>query len=90
MELAGEIIGGDPNPDLEALNKKGIQKLYQLFDSLDEHSEPEMVLACTKGLAQLNSSLKGSDVFTPKETEEERNKRERADLVSEMLKRGPH
>lgn len=82
----GEVISGDPNPDLESLNRKGIQKLYALIDSLDAKSEPDMVRACIESLAKLNSSLKGNDIFTPKETEEERRAREKSNLVEGMLR----
>lgn len=83
----GEIISGDPNPDLEALNRKGIQKLYALIDSLDAKSEPDMVRACIESLAKLNTSLKGNDVFTPKETDEERKAREKSNIVEGLLKK---
>lgn len=82
----GEIVSGDPNPDLESLNRKGIQKLYALIDSLDAKSEPDMVRACIESLAKLNSSLKGNDIFTPKETEEERKAKEKSNLVEGMLR----
>lgn len=83
----GEVISGDPNPDLEALNRKGIQKLYTLIDSLEAQSEPDMVRACIESLAKLNSSLKGNDIFTPKETEEERKAKEKSTIVEGLLKK---
>ena len=83
----GEVISGDPNPDLESLNRKGIQKLYALIDFLDAKSEPDMVRACIESLAKLNSSLKGNDIFTPKETEEERRAREKSNIAEGLLKK---
>lgn len=67
-----EVIGGNPSPTLSDLNKKAIQKLYELMDSLDGKSDPDMVRACVESLAKLNSSVKGSDILPQEETEEER------------------
>lgn len=83
----GEVISGNPNPDLEALNKKGIQKLYQLVDSLDAESNPELIKTCIESIAKLNASLRNNNVFAPKETEEERVLREKTTLVGELLKK---
>lgn len=83
----GEIISGDPNPDLEALNRKGIQKLYALIDSLDAKSEPDMVRACIESLAKLNTSLRGNDIFAPKESEEDRRVKEKTSIVEGLLKK---
>ena len=67
-----EVIGGNISPTLSDLNKKAIQKLYELMDSLDGKSDPDMVRACVESLAKLNSSIKGSDILPQEETEEER------------------
>lgn len=67
-----EIIGGNPSPSLSDLNKKAIQKLYELMDSLDGKSDPDMVRACVESLAKLNSSIKGSSILPQDESEEER------------------
>lgn len=76
-----EIVGGNPNPKLADLNRKVIQKLYELVDSLDSKSEPDMVRACVESLAKLNSSLKGSDILPQEESEEERRNREERDAI---------
>lgn len=80
-----EIIGGNPNPKLSDLNNKVIQKLYDLVDSLDAKSDPDMVRACVESLAKLNSSLKGSDILPSEETEAERAERESATAIREAL-----
>lgn len=85
--MEGELCG-KANPDLEDLNRKGIQKLYQLVDSLDATSEPELIKACIEAISKLNTSLRNNDVFTPKETEEERISKEKAVLVEGLLKKG--
>lgn len=80
-----EIIGGNPNPKLADLNNKVIQKLYDLVDSLDAKSDPEMVRACVESLAKLNSSLKGSDILPSEETEAERKIRKEKEAIEEAL-----
>lgn len=80
-----EIISGNPNPKLSDLNKKVIQKLYQLVDSLDAKSDPDMVRACVESLAKLNSSLKGSDILPQEETEAERAERLSTEAIKEAL-----
>ena len=81
-----EIIGGNPNPSLKDLNNKAIQKLYQLVDSLDAKSDPEMVRACVESLAKLNSSLKGSDILPQEESEQERQDRLNKEAIQEAIK----
>lgn len=76
-----EIIGGNPSPSLADLNKKAIQKLYELMDSLDGKSDPDMVRACVESLAKLNSSVKGSDILPQEETPEERMERESREAI---------
>ena len=80
-----EIIGGNPNPKLADLNNKVIQKLYDLVDSLDAKSDPDMVRACVESLAKLNSSLKGSDILPQEESEAERAARISKEAIKEAL-----
>lgn len=77
----GEVIGGNPNPTLSDLNTKAIQKLYELMDSLDGKSDPDMVRACVESLAKLNSSIKGSDILPREESESERTERLSAEAI---------
>ena len=83
--MEGEIIGGNPSPSLSDLNKKAIQKLYELMDSLDGKSDPDMVRACVESLAKLNSSIKGSSILPQEETDEERIARESRDAIKEAM-----
>lgn len=80
-----EIVGGNPNPNLSDLNKKVIQKLYDLVNSLDAKSDPDMVRACVESLAKLNASLKGSDILPQEESEEERADRVSKEAIKEAL-----
>lgn len=80
-----EIISGNPNPKLSDLNTKVIQKLYELVDSLDAKSDPDMVRACVESLAKLNSSLKGSDILPQEESDAERREREAQEAIMGAL-----
>lgn len=81
----GEVIGGNPNPTLSDLNTKAIQKLYELMDSLDGKSDPDMVRACVESLAKLNSSIKGSDILPREESELERAERLSAEAIKAAM-----
>ena len=82
--MGGSVI--DAPRTIEELNTKAISKLYDLFDTLDGKSDPEMVLACTKGLSQLNASLRGNDIFAPQETAEEKKDREAREAILSAYK----
>lgn len=79
--MEAEIISGNPNPSLADLNQKAIQKLYELMDSLDGKSDPDMVRACVESLAKLNSSVKGSDILPQEESDKERREREYKEAI---------
>ena len=83
--MQGEIIGGNPNPSLADLNQKAVQKLYELMDSLDGKSDPDMVRACVESLAKLNSSIKGSNILPQEESETEKNERVASQTIKEAL-----
>ena len=80
-----EIIGGNPSPTLADLNQKAIQKLYELTDSLDAKSAPDMVRACVESLAKLNSSIKGSDILPQEESDSERAERLSKEAIAEAI-----
>ena len=80
-----EIINGNPNPSLADLNQKAVQKLYELMDSLDGKSDPDMVRACVESLAKLNSSIKGSNILPQEESETEKNERVASQTIKEAL-----
>ena len=83
--MEAEIISGNPAPKLSDLNNKAIQKLYELVDSLDGKSEPDMVRACVESLAKLNSSLKGSDILPQEESEQEKKDRLNKEAIMESI-----
>lgn len=79
-----EIVGGKIT--LRQLNEKSIQKLYDLIDSLDAHSDPDLIRSCIESLSKLNSSVKNSDILEKEESEEERAIKTKSSLVEAMLK----
>lgn len=83
--IEGELFGSK-STSLAELNNMAISKLYDLIRVMDEKTDPEMILACTKGIAQLNSSLKGSDILPQEESAEERKERETQETIMEALK----
>lgn len=72
-------------PTLAALNEKAVEKLYELIESLNAKSEPDMVRACVESLAKFNSSLKGSDIIPKQETPEEKQLREASSVLEAEL-----
>lgn len=84
--LEGQVMGGKIT--LRELNEAILQKLYDLTQTLDEHSEPDLILACTKGISQLNSSTKNSDILEKEVSEEERAMQNKSALVGDLLKKG--
>lgn len=82
----GEVVGGKVT--LRQLNEKAVQKLYELIDSLEAKSEPDLIRACVESLAKLNASTKGSDIFEKEISEEERLMQNKSALVGDLLKKG--
>lgn len=82
--VEGEVV--NRSPSLSDLNRKAIQKLYELVDSFDAKTSPEMVQSCTESIAKLNSSLKGSDILPKEETPEERADRRQKEMFGSILK----
>lgn len=75
------VIPDAKSPNFADLNAKAVSKLYELIDSLDAKSEPDMVRSCIESLAKLNASVKNSDILPPQETSEERQQREAANIL---------
>ena len=86
--MEGEIIGGNPNPTLEELNKKAIQKLYELLDGLEGKSDPDMLRACVESLAKLNTSIKGSNMFDEGVDSEARREQEITQAIIQAKYKG--
>lgn len=60
---------------IEDVNVHLLDKLDELIDDINP-KDADMVRALTESVAKLNASLKGNNIFTPQETDEERLERE--------------
>lgn len=70
---------------IEDVNTHLLDKLDELIDSTDAKTNPELVKVITESVAKLNASLKGNNIFTPQETEEERLEREQKEVLGEIM-----
>lgn len=75
------VIPKTNSPTLTDLNSAAIRKLYELTESLDAKSDPDMVRAVVESTAKLNSSVKNSDILPKQESDEERQQREATSVL---------
>lgn len=78
--MEGEVLGVRKDATIEEVNTNLLNKLNELIDSVNS-KDPEMVRVITESVAKLNASLKGNNIFTPKETEEQRKEREANEAI---------
>ena len=78
--MEGEVLGVRKDATIEEVNTNLLNKLNEMIDSVNSR-DPEMVRAITESVAKLNASLKGNNIFTPKETEEQRKEREANEAI---------
>ena len=78
--MEGEVLGVRKDATIEEVNTNLLNKLNELIDSVNGR-DPEMVRVITESVAKLNASLKGNNIFTPKETEEQRKEREANEAI---------
>lgn len=84
--MDGEVIEARVRTtSIETVNQHLLNKLDDLIESIDPKSDPEMVKVLTESVAKLNTSLRGNDIFTPKETEEERRDREQREILEGVM-----
>lgn len=76
-----EVVDTQRHASIEEVNAKLLDKLEELIDDIDVKTEPEMVKVITESVAKLNASLRGNDIFAPKETEEQKREREAQEAV---------
>jgi len=79
-----EVIDPEAHASIEDVNVKLLDKLEELIDTIDS-SEPDMIRAVTESVAKLNASLKGNNIFAPKESPEERKAREEKETLEGIL-----
>lgn len=78
--MEGEVLSVRKDATIEEVNTNLLNKLNELIDSVNS-KDPEMVRAITESVAKLNASLKGNNIFTPKETDEQRKEREANEAI---------
>ena len=80
-----QVIDLDKHSTIEDVNTKLLDKLEELIDDVDVKTEPEMVKVITESVAKLNTSLRGNNIFTPRETDEERKEREAKEALEGVM-----
>lgn len=78
--MEAEVVDVKKNPSIEDVNNHLLAKLDDLIESVDG-KDPDMVRAITESVAKLNASLKGNNIFAPKETPEQKAEREARDAI---------
>lgn len=73
------------HPTIEQVNTHLLDKLDELIQAVDAKSDPDMVKVLTESVAKLNASLKGNDIFTPRETEEEKLERQAKEALGSLI-----
>lgn len=81
-----EVLDATKHATIEDVNTKLLDKLEELIDSIDSKSNPELMKVITESVAKLNASLKGNDIFAPKETEEQKREREAQEAILSAYK----
>lgn len=85
--MEGEVIEvKTKDPSIEDVNRHLLNKLDDLIESVDAKTNPELVRVITESVAKLNTSLKGNDIFAPRETEAERKEREATEALAAAMK----
>lgn len=69
---------------IEDVNVHLLDKLDELIDDINP-KDADMVRAITESVAKLNASLKGNNIFTPQETEEQRKEREATEIMAQAM-----
>lgn len=85
--MDGEVIEVQTkkHASIEDVNIHLLDKLDDLIKEMDG-KDSEMIRAVTESIAKLNASLKGNNIFTPQETEEEKKEREKREVLQDILK----
>ncbi len=69
---------------IEDVNVHLLDKLDELIENI-KPKDADMVRAITESVAKLNASLKGNNIFTPQETDEERREREATEIMAQAM-----
>lgn len=74
MVVEAEVVDPQKHATIEEVNTHLLDKLDELIDDINP-KDADMVRAITESVAKLNASLKGNNIFTPQETEEEKREK---------------
>ena len=85
MEAEVVEVKVNKHASIEDVNVHLLDKLDELIDDINP-KDADMVRAITESVAKLNASLKGNNIFTPRETDEERLEREANDVLASALR----
>lgn len=69
---------------IEDVNVHLLDKLDELINDI-KPKDADMVRAITESVAKLNASLKGNNIFTQQETEEQRKEREATEIMAQAM-----
>lgn len=85
--MNGEVIEVEAkDPSIEDVNRHLLNKLDELIVATDVKTNPDLIKVITESVAKLNASLKGNNIFTPQETEEEKREREAQEAILGAMK----
>lgn len=86
--MEGEVIDVrvKEHSSIEDVNIHLLDKLDELIDAVDG-KDADMIRAITESVAKLNASLKGNNIFTPQETDEEKKEREATEALTAIMKK---
>lgn len=85
--MNGEVIEVEvKDPSIEDVNRHLLNKLDELIVATDVKTNPDLIKVITESVAKLNASLKGNNIFTPQETEEEKREREAQEAILGAMK----
>ena len=85
MVVEAEVVDPQKHATIEEVNTHLLDKLDELIDDINP-KDADMVRAITESVAKLNASLKGNNIFTPQETEEEKREKVATEALVAAMK----
>lgn len=85
MVAEAEVVDPQKHATIEEVNTHLLDKLDELIDDINP-KDADMVRAITESVAKLNASLKGNNIFTPQETEEEKREKVATEALVAAMK----
>ena len=85
MVVEAEVVDPQKHATIEEVNTHLLDKLDELIDDINP-KDADMVRAITESVAKLNASLKGNNIYTPQETEEEKREKVATEALVAAMK----